>query len=252
MVLYYQEFPPETITSIMEHRLMNRVTSIPIDRKHQSFVNTYVKQHRIVLLGSIAFNMILLEQSVFSILQKEILNVADKFIDSLSWGKSSGMDLWVHGSQTILQVVSDIQTHCQTTDPNVHIHFTHHEATFFLPEHIVLYYNKIRWLTVYQSDECLAYNIYNGFHVGTIHSLLRFYLSEWMTLHRTTLQRTTLARIIDILSWILLRTMSNVKTRHVLLNEYVTTCSGNTSGVITLKRKRQERRNRNSNANHMG
>lgn len=234
-LLFYQRFRPEAIGPLVEKRVGEGISPISVDKTHVRWWNGYIKANKFIVLGGFATTMILSQQTIF-----KHLKMVEKLVigDASAWDGSPVMDVWVEGS--LEPIIEQIKGECKC------ITHTHHAGDFFVPEHAMVFYNKQKWVCLYKSNSCLSYNTYNGFRIGTLHSLIRVYLANMLStspLVKFGMQ----SGIANLLIWIAMDQLTKMKRnlmKKPLLKELVSNCYGESHGLVTLKRERIKRMNK--------
>lgn len=114
-------------------------------------------------------------------------------------------------------------------------------ADDFVPAHSVLSIGKDPVALIFKAENCYSYNSFRGIRVATIHTMLYLFLSIIMSSQKHfTKMKPFLKAITDCLSTIQQNTK---KPRRKVLDEFVSTCAGPYSGIITMRRQRFKRLN---------
>jgi hypothetical protein len=235
MNAYYEFFQPHMMTKKEEQELVQHLQPFDIRDDHQSWWNTYVKKNKFIALGTFAVNTILAQQSFFEILNHHI--ASSKFVDTIQWGSLPIMDVWVD-EPNLEKIIEDITKACQSKETI--ITSKEYVGDFFIPKHVIIYYNKRQWITLISSNNCISFNHMDGFRIGTLHSILRVYLGFYLSPSKMLQDRPVLKKILGVLVCILLHEMAH-PSKKKLLKLYTQECYGKNSGLVTLKRQRYQR-----------
>lgn len=107
----------------------------------------------------------------------------------------------------------------------------------FQPPHVAIRYGNVIVALIFQaSSKCFSYNDVQGRNVGTIHTMLMFYFSMYLSIDPHFVRmRPSLLCIINALSAVCKQTISN-KPSKTLLNHLSLKCMGYEEGLATLRR----------------
>lgn len=109
----------------------------------------------------------------------------------------------------------------------------------FLSEHAWIYYKKDPIVAVYTPENCFSYNDYHGCRVGSLNTIISFFLSMVLSPQSHFKNYTdTFMCLSNILTEIQQRTKSKGRK---LLSQFPTSCVGPTIGIVTMRRQRIKR-----------
>lgn len=117
-----------------------------------------------------------------------------------------------------------------------------YEADEFIPKHIFIYYGKTKIMALYIASSCVSFIKYNGFHYGSIHTVIRMYMlmlfSHYKHFKDDSDNIECLVNLLAILQY------KNIGKRSKLFKEFIMECYGIHKGLITLKREKLIRYNK--------
>lgn len=107
------------------------------------------------------------------------------------------------------------------------------------PPYVTIRYGNVVVAIIFQASlKCFAYNEVKGRNVGTIHTMLMFYYSMFLSIDETFIpMRPAVECIIHALSAVCKRTMTHPPTKNKkLLNQLSVKCMGYEEGIVTMRR----------------
>ncbi len=103
----------------------------------------------------------------------------------------------------------------------------------FISDHIIIYYKDSPLITIYYTESCMTYNIYNKLRIATFPTIITMYLSMSLSLHEHF--NKNISCIIESLSYFEYK----LKNSHKLLyKKFIKECYGSYKGLLTLKKER--------------
>lgn len=106
----------------------------------------------------------------------------------------------------------------------------------FIPEHVFLSCNGIRFAVIYHANECITYNEHRGLKIAGIHTIIRMYLS--MMLSSRPYFEQYADSIECMVNALTLKYLKERTRNNKLFKDVVSTCNGYYDGLITLRRDR--------------
>lgn len=112
-------------------------------------------------------------------------------------------------------------------------------ADDFVPAHSIIQHAGNNLVLIFKAENCFAYNAFKGLRVAGIHTILYLFLSMLLSTQKHFRKMVPfLETMSDCLSDL---QQHSKKSRRKLLEEFVSTCVGPSSGVITMRRQRFKR-----------